>query len=342
MVAPVQIRSDLQLQITGTSTLVGSRGKPYRATPGLLSAVNVALELERPLLLTGEPGCGKTDFAFACARALGVLLGHSETERELLNCSVRSDTRAKDLLYTHDAVRRFGEAQYGGDAGRARASDPRHYVELQPLGRALASSRRRVVLIDEVDKAPRDLPNDLLRELDKGEFSIPEIPDTPATADEVFSHGILLRKEMKRPRVQGQPDRLSPKPLIIITSNSENQLPDPFLRRCVFWDVKFPTDLLPEILEDHFPEQPDDLLTASLNVFHALRRVSGLTKVPGTAELLDWMNALVRVIHPDDTQKVVDFAARSGAGGRQIRWLDLPALCCLIKLREDLELLGRA
>ncbi|RYZ05446.1 MAG: AAA family ATPase [Myxococcales bacterium] len=333
---PHRVRPDLLPQISATQELRGSRGKIYRPTAGLLAAVNVALDLQRPLLLTGEPGCGKTDFAFACAGALGAVLRQSAGDSMLLSCSVRSDTRARDFLYTHDAVRRFGDAQFGGDEGRQRAQDPRHYVDLQPLGIALASPRRRVVLIDEIDKAPRDLPNDLLRELDKTVFTILEIPGR-VPEGQVTSHGIPLRKEMIRP--DG-----SPAPLIIITSNVENQLPDAFLRRCIFWDIKFPEDELPDILEDHFPTQgayDARFRAASISIFRELRKVNALAKRPATAELLDWVAAIGRVLHPDAADTVRAFAAQIDNGVRPLPWSKLPALSCLIKLRDDLSTLSR-
>jgi MoxR-like ATPase len=335
-VDPDRLRDELAPRIDNGAALRGARGKPYRASSGLLAAVNVALELQRPLLLTGEPGCGKTDFAYACASALGGILGHSPEDSELLSCSVRSDTGAKDLLYTHDAVRRFGDAQFGGLEGQKNARDSRRYVNLQSLGIALASPLRRVCLIDEIDKAPRDLPNDLLRELDKNVFTIIEIPDVALTVDEVKSQGIALRKEMKR--AAGVPA-----PLIIITSNVENQLPDAFLRRCIFWDIKFPEAQLPEILEDHFPDQtPFDktFRAASIRVFRELRKVSGLAKRPATAELLDWVGALTRVIHPENALGIIPFAALLDQKARSLSWRELPALSCLVKLRDDLKVLG--
>ena len=200
---------------------------PYHPHQGLVAAANTALLLGVPLLLTGEPGCGKTDFAWAAARKLG---------REPLCCYVRSDTRARDLLYHYDAVRRFADAQ----GNRAEeAARPQGYIDLMPLGQALLAPQQEVVLIDEIDKAPRDLPNDLLRELDQGHFDIPEIPpDAPlgpalgAAAGDDLS-GVRLQRRMQR-----QEER--PMPLVIITSNQERQLPDPFLRRCVFFHIPFP------------------------------------------------------------------------------------------------------
>jgi len=149
--------------------MVGRDGKRFIADAELLAAANVALALGRPLLLTGEPGCGKTDFASAAATGLVDTPQHITAETRVpLEQYVRSETRARDLLYTYDAVRRFGDAQTSGYLGKRRAAFPQNYVTLEPLGQALMSPVRRVVLIDEIDKAPRDLPNDLLRELDQG------------------------------------------------------------------------------------------------------------------------------------------------------------------------------
>ncbi len=162
------------------------------------------------------------------------MLGHEGDDRLPLQCYVRSDSRARDLLYTYDAIRRFGDAQNGGPPGLARASDPCNYIELQALGRALVSFRRRVVLIDEIDKAPRDLPNDLLRELDQTSFEIPEISEQRSdTGGSVLSHGILLRRASGSPEGVQRTDRAAA-PLILITSNVERQLPDALSRRCIY------------------------------------------------------------------------------------------------------------
>lgn len=252
-----------------TKPFVGRYGKPYHAHDDLVTAVNTALLLEMPLLLTGEPGCGKTHFAWAAAQALHRALCSlppdsvqaQQKQDQPLTCYIRSDSRARDLLYNYDAVRRFGDAQHGGVLGAQRAMDARPYIELRGLGRALMSPVRRVVLLDEIDKAPKDLPNDLLQELDHGDFEIPEIPEElPPEAPEalkqpVYSHYTPLHRWMKS-QSNSDPFVRYPKPLVIITSNVERQLPDAFLRRCVFYHIPFPQiAVLRDIVQDHL--KPD-------------------------------------------------------------------------------------
>lgn len=329
---------ELTPRIEEGDALRGRLGKRYRAAPGLLAAVNVALTLERPLLLTGEPGCGKTDFAWAAASALGAALDQPKDDRKPLECYVRSDSRARDLLYVQDSVSRFADAQHGN---QERARDPRRYIELQPLGRGLADRQRRVVLIDEIDKAPKDLPNDLLRELNQISFEISEIPGDQRFEDSVTSHSIPLERVMERPRdAHGEP---LPAPLVIITSNVERQLPDAFLRRCIFWHIEFPEALLPAILSDHVKEADvaGDFLDRTIAVFLALREVPGLTKKPAVAELIDWAGALLTIFDPrDSVPRLRAFSDRlADAPTRALPWPELPGLACLVKLREDLDTL---
>ncbi len=332
------LHPDLYPRIEDGDALIGRLGKRYHPSDGLLAAVNVALLIERPLLLTGEPGCGKTDFAWAASNALGSILTEPPEHRELLQGYVRSDSLARDILYSYDSVRRFGDAHHGGPEGVKRASDPRNYIELQPLGIALASPHRRVVLIDEIDKAPRDLPNDLLRELDQITFEISEIPRDQAYEKEIFSHGIPLKRTMKRPMDKN--GKRFPGPLVIITSNVERQLPDAFLRRCIFCHIEFPEHLLPDILADHFQglEKEGWLLEDAAAIFELLRATPGLIKIPGTAELLDWVSSLTRVYCPIHVKsQIKQFTTVLEQDHRNPSWKDLPGLNCLIKLREDMD-----
>ena len=313
----------------------GRDGKDFLADPDLLAAANVALALGRPLLLTGEPGCGKTDFAFAAASGLVENSSAAEPPTEVLAHYVRTETRAHDLLYHYDAVRRFGDAQTGGDVGKRRASYPQNYIKLEALGLGLMSPVRRVVLIDEIDKAPRDLPNDLLRELDQDRFEIPEIPPGQMRNDGALEPG---QEHFVR---RMTPPADAPKPFVIITSNVERQLPDAFLRRCVFFYIPFPSQKrLGDILNAHFSDAPVLLKKNALSLFAELRKDAlRLTKKPATAELLDWVSALVKVFEPAETERrLTEVLAQKDTDG--IPWQALPALGCLLKLREDLETLG--
>jgi len=226
----------------------------YIASRALQDAVNVALTLERPLLIKGEPGTGKTLLAHHVAESLGM---------EVIVWNVKSTTKAKDGLYVYDTVQRLNDARFGDGDVR----DISHYIRLGPLGRACASEERRVLLIDEVDKADIEFPNDLLHELDQMSF---EILETGATV------------------------RATRRPAVIITSNSEKELPDAFLRRCVFHYIDFPDEAqMRDIVGVHFPELPEQVLSGSLRVFYSLRDVTGLRKKPSTSELLDWIRVLL-------------------------------------------------
>lgn len=310
--------------------LFGRANAGYFPSPGLLMSANVALTLGRPLLLTGEPGCGKTDFAFAVAREMAKRFS---APPEPLECYVRSDTRARDLLYSYDALRRFGDAHHGGKEGVALAAEVRHYIDLEPLGQALASSVKRVVLIDEIDKAPRDLPNDLLRELDQGSFTIPEIPEKNQL-------GSVAGGDHELCRTMGRKATPQSKPFVVITSNVERHLPDAFLRRCVFWHIAPHTAMdLKRILHARFPKGDPSLLKAATEVFQNLRAFNQFAKPPATAELIDWISALSTIGqhegHAPDLRRHMSLA-----GKRHADWLSLPAIGCLLKSQEDLLVLS--
>ena len=320
--------SNAGLDIIPEKHLYGQHG-PYIAEPALIHAANTALGLQMPLLLTGEPGCGKSDFAWVAARSFG----HDEP----LRFHVRSDTRARDLLYHYDALVRFADAQHGD---RDRARDPRRYVSLRPLGAALMSQgKRSVVLIDEIDKAPRDLPNDLLHELDEGRFEIPEIGDFDER-DQVFDRtysNIPLAWRMERPKKQ-------PKPLVVITSNAERQLPEPFLRRCIFYHIPPPRfERLSDIAKARFSEHNPRKMNELTSVFAALRVETEFVKAPTTAEMLSWLHALTRLYVPSEVHLVMQgFVDAVKAGGGRLSpdsglsWLDLPGIGCLLKTKVDL------
>ncbi len=300
---------------------------PYIAEPALVHAANTALGLQMPLLLTGEPGCGKSDFAWVAALSLG----HSEPMR----FHVRSDTRARDLLYYYDALVRFGDMQHGK---HVRAEDPRHYISLRPLGAALMSpGQRPVVLVDEIDKAPRDLPNDLLHEIDEGWFEIPEVGDLIGDAP-IFDRmhkNIEIKRDMKRPSDKA-------KPLVIITSNAERQLPEAFLRRCLFFHIPPPnSEQLIKIAQARFEDQPPALTKDLASIFYAFRKDNAFTKPPTTAEMLNWISALVGLHESSEVYGAIQpFAEAVSKGERKLPWNKLPALTCLLKMAEDLEAVG--
>jgi MoxR-like ATPase len=225
----------------------------YLSDPALEAAVNCALALERPLLIKGEPGTGKTLLAEAIATGL---------ELPLIHWSVKSTTRAQDGLYLYDTVQRLYDARFGeGDA-----KDIKRYIRLGPLGQAFAAPSRAVLLIDEVDKADIEFPNDLLHELDRMRFKILE------TGEEVVA------KE---------------RPVVVITSNNERELPDAFLRRCVFHFIDFPgEELMKRIVGVHHPKLDADLVDQAIAAFYRLRSMDGLRKRPSTSELIDWIAAL--------------------------------------------------
>jgi len=309
--------------------LVGRNENAYYAHPDLITAANTALALQMPLLLTGEAGCGKTDFAWAAANSL---------DNTVEEAYVRSDTTAQHLLYSYDAIQHFGARQHGAfpDTGQVlqTPNDVREYLSLNALGIGLCASDPPVVLIDEIDKAPRDLPNDLLRELDEGYFEIREIPtDTLPSVERIDPADSMTFR-----RTMGRPSKDARKPFIIITSNVERQLPDPFLRRCIFYHIRFPNPAqLREIVVSRFGEPP--YIDQALTIFTTLREVPNLAKKPATSELINWVEALAKVHSEADISTVEKLSA---AANKQdpVDWSALPGMGCLIKLREDRETLG--
>ena len=258
----------------------------YIASDELRRIVDVAVTLERPLLVKGEPGTGKTLLAHAIADGLGM---------ELLTWHVKSTSKAQDGLYVYDTVQRLHDSRFDDK----NVDDISTYIHLGPLGRAFASDQRVVLLIDEIDKADVEFPNDLLHELDAMRFVIPE------TGEEV---------------------KAKHRPVVIITSNSEKELPDAFLRRSIFHYIAFPgRKLMTEIVHVHFPDLGEELLERAMDAFYALRGVDGLRKKPSTSELLDWLGALVSTgVAPESLVERV------------------PMLGTLIKREQDLSLLARA
>ncbi len=228
--------------------------KDYVATDELAAAVNAAVTLERPLLVKGEPGTGKTELARQVADALGA---------PLLEWHIKSTTKAHQGLYEYDAVARLRDSQLGDD----RVHDVTTYIRKGKLWEAFIHETRPVLLIDEIDKADIEFPNDLLQELDKMEFF-------------VYETGETIRADVR--------------PIVIITSNNEKELPDAFLRRCFFHFIAFPDeDTMERIVQVHFPDLKGRLLSEALNVFFELRAVPGLKKKPSTSELLDWLKLLL-------------------------------------------------
>jgi len=241
--------------------------KQYVATPDLMLAVNAAIALERPLLIKGEPGTGKTMLAEEVAGALGL---------PLMQWHIKSTTKAQQGLYEYDAVSRLRDSQLGD----GRVHDIGNYILKGVLWQAFDAEERCIILIDEIDKADIEFPNDLLRELDRMEFYVYETRQ--------------LVKARQRP-------------LVFITSNNEKELPDAFLRRCFFHYIKFPDkETMQKIVDVHFPGIKDALLKEALQVFFELREVPGLKKKPSTSELLDWLKLLLAEDIPPEALRSQD------------------------------------
>ncbi len=258
----------------------------YIVSESLRNDVNVAIALGRPLLVKGEPGTGKTLLAHNIALGLG---------KELIVWNVKSTSKAQDGLYVYDTVQRLNDSRFGDKD----VSNIRQYIKLGPLGRAFASQEQIVLLIDEIDKADLEFPNDLLNELDEMAFTTIETGD------------LIAAKH---------------RPIVVITSNSEKELPDAFLRRCIFHYIEFPDEQMMErIVKVHFPNIESELLRAALTKFYSLRKVDDFRKKPSTSELLDWIQALI--------VGGIDYTALEK---------EMPFIGALIKKEQDMDvLMGR-
>ena len=253
----------------------------YVASEELMASVNVAIALQKPLLIKGEPGTGKTMLAKAVANSLG---------KELIIWNIKSTTKAQDGLYMYDTIQRLYDGQFGEEG----VDDIAHYIKLGKLGEAFKSEEQVVLLIDEIDKAVLEFPNDLLWELDQMEFYIHETKETV---------------------------KAKQRPIVIITSNAEKELPDAFLRRCIFHFIEFPNkELMEEIVKTHYPNVEQNLLNAAMDVFYEIRGMREVRKKPSTSELIDWINALQLGGIPFDTIKK-----------------NLPFIGVVVKKDEDLE-----
>jgi MoxR-like ATPase len=242
----------------------------YVTSEPLRNAVNVSIALGRPLLIRGEPGTGKTLLAHSIAGAL---------QKNLIIWNIKSTTKAQEGLYIYDTVQRLNDSRFGDKD----ISDIRQYIKKGKLGQAFSSEDQVILLIDEIDKADIEFPNDLLNELDEMSFYIPETNETVSAIH---------------------------RPVTIITSNAEKELPDAFLRRCVFHFIEFPdAPMMEEIVRVHFPDIRDKLLEEAISTFYALREIDEFRKKPSTSELIDWIKALLASGTPtEDISKQIPFA----------------------------------
>ena len=255
----------------------------YVASLELMNAVNIAIALKKPLLLKGEPGTGKTMLAESISEAL---------DKRLITWSIKSTTKAQEGLYVYDTVQRLYDSQFGEEG----VDDIGRYIKLGKLGEAFSAEEQVVLLIDEIDKADLEFPNDLLWELDKMEFFINET------------------KEIVKAKTR---------PIVIITSNAEKELPDAFLRRCVFHYIDFPDKAkMREIVDVHYPDIDEALVEQAMNAFYKIRELDDIQKKPSTSELIDWIQALIT--SGTDVGKIVK---------------DMPYPGVLLKKNEDLDTL---